>query len=61
MIAQAGHFRFYYSAFTVQTQLFYSADTAFLQCRHSFFTLQTQLFYIAKTALSHCKISFFQL
>ena len=46
MIAQAGHFRFYYSAFTLQTQLF---------------TLQTQLFYIAKTALSHCKISFFQL
>ena len=42
MIAQAGHFRFYYSAFTVQTQLFYIADTACLHCKNSFFTLQNQ-------------------
>ena len=55
MIAQAGHFRFYYSAFTVQTQLFYSADTAFLQCRHSFFTLQKQPYHIAKTVSFNCK------
>ena len=42
MIAQAGLFRFYYSAFTVQTQLFYIADTACLHCKNSFFTLQNQ-------------------
>ena len=42
MIAQAGHFRVYYSAFTLQTQLFYIADTAFLHCKNSLITLQKQ-------------------
>ena len=40
MIAQAGHFRFYYSAFTVQTQLFYIAKTALSHCKISFFQLK---------------------
>ena len=42
MIAQAGHFRFYYSAFTVQTQLFYIAKTALSHCKNSLITLQKQ-------------------
>lgn len=36
MIAQAGHFRFYYSAFTVE-------ETAFLYCIDSYFQLHCQL------------------
>ncbi len=39
MIAQAGLFRFYYSAFTVE-------ETAFLYCIDSYFQLLSQLFTI---------------
>ena len=49
MIAQAGRFVYIiqllhcrHSFFTLQTQLFYSADTAFLHCKNSLITLQKQ-------------------
>ena len=49
MIAQAGRFVYIiqllqcrHSFFTLQTQLFYIADTAFLHCKNSLITLQKQ-------------------